>query len=315
MEVPAVSSVERGRTARDPAPHGQCRSARSLLEAAAKPGAWQAFAPVLALATGLAMTWAGAALADGSTPGPLVIQEQGSFTVGGTVRTEPGAFNPAAPSPSGQTFRGDHAYVFYQKPVNAHALPLVMWHGAAQFSKSWETTADGREGFQTLFLRRNYSVYLIDQPRRGNAGRSTVPATITPVADEQAWFNIFRIGEWPDYFPGVQFARDPETLNQFFRSITPNTGPFDMKVISDAVSALFDKSGQGSSSPTPRAAVQVGSRRSGTRTSAPLSPSSQAAASCSRTVRCPLRCQAPLARWKQPASRWRSSCGSPICRS
>ena len=44
-------------------------------------------------------------------------------------------------------------------------------------------------------------------------------------------------------FPGVQFFRDPEALNQFFRSMTPNTGPFDVEVITNAVSALFDKIG------------------------------------------------------------------------
>lgn len=68
---------------------------------------------------------------------------------------------------------------------------------------------------------------------------------ITPTPDEQNWFNIFRIGIWPDYFPGVQFARDPETLNQYFRSMTPNTGPFDVELISNAVAALFNKIGQG----------------------------------------------------------------------
>ena len=84
---------------------------------------------------------------------------------------------------------------------------------------------------------------MIDQPRRGNAGRSTVQATIAPTPDEQVWFNTFRIGVWPKFFPGVQFSQAPETLNQFFRSMTPNTGPFDIGVITDAVSALFDKTG------------------------------------------------------------------------
>ena len=54
---------------------------------------------------------------------------------------------------------------------------------------------------------------------------------------------MFRIGIWPNYFPGVQFSHDPEALNQFFRSMTPNTGPFDAEVIPSAVSALFDKTG------------------------------------------------------------------------
>lgn len=175
--------------------------------------------------------------------GQLVIDEQGSFAVGGTVITNPGTFDQYNQTPAGQTFHGDHAYVFYQIPVNARKYPLVMWHGIGQFSKTWETTPDGREGFQNMFLRRRFPVYLIDQPRRGNAGRSTVEGTITPVPDEQGWFGTFRIGIWPDYFDGVQFARDPETLNQYFRQMTPNIGPIDVNVNAEAVSALFDKIG------------------------------------------------------------------------
>lgn len=175
---------------------------------------------------------------------PLIIKEQGSFAAGGTVANAPGTFNPLKPlDPAGQTFRGDHVYAFYQVPVNARRLPIVMWHGAGQFSKTWETTPDGREGFQNIFLRRGFATYLIDQPRRGDAGRSTVEATIKPTPDEQLWFNQFRVGLWPRYFDGVQFARDPETLNQYFRSMTPNTGPFDINVVSDGVSALLDKIG------------------------------------------------------------------------
>ena len=110
---------------------------------------------------------------DGS--GPLLIQAQGSFAAGGTMTTAPGTFKPRQPtSPEGQTYHGDHVYAFYQIPVDARKLPIVMWHGAGQFSKTWETTADGREGFQNIFLRRHYGVYLIDQPRRGDAGRSMV---------------------------------------------------------------------------------------------------------------------------------------------
>jgi len=173
----------------------------------------------------------------------LIITEQGSFAVGGSVITNPGTFDAIERTPEGQTFHGDHAYVFYQIPENAKKLPLVMWHGFGQFSKTWETTPDGREGFQNIFLRRGYSVYLLDQPRRGRAGRSTVEATITPTPDEQFWFNIFRIGVWPDYFPGVQFSKDPEALNQYFRQITPNIGPFDTEVITSASSALADQIG------------------------------------------------------------------------
>jgi hypothetical protein len=118
-----------------------------------------------------------------------------------------------------------------------------MWHGHGQHSKTWETTPDGREGYQNIFLRRGFAVYTLDQPRRGRAGRSTEPVTLEPVPDEHTWFNIFRIGIWPDYFPGVQFSRDPEALNQYFRQQAPNTGAFNPNVVSDAVVALFDKTG------------------------------------------------------------------------
>ena len=178
--------------------------------------------------------------------GVLQIQEQGSFAVGGTVIAIPGIFDPKQPAnPQGQTLHGDHAYVFFQKPVNARKYPLVFLHGAGQFSKTYETTPDGREGFQNIFLRRGFGVYLVDQPRRGNAGRSTVAQSITPTPDEQMWFTQFRVGVWPDYFEGVQFPRDKDSLNQYYRQMTPNTGPFDAGVISDALAALFDRIGDG----------------------------------------------------------------------
>ena len=175
----------------------------------------------------------GTACATSRDKDALVLREQGSFAVGGLVKR----------APDGLTLHGDHAYVFYQVPVNARTLPLVFWHGFGQFSKTWETTPDGREGFQNIFLRRGFGVYLIDQPRRGNAGRSTVPGTIAATPDDQTWFNIFRVGIWPNHFPGVQFSRDPEALNQYFRSMTPDTGPIDMDVNASAVAALFDRIG------------------------------------------------------------------------
>jgi hypothetical protein len=177
--------------------------------------------------------------------GLMMIKEQGSFAVGGSIIKNEGKFDPIKRTPEGQTYHGDHAYVSYQIPAKSRKLPLVFWHGFGQFSKTWETTPDGREGFNNIFLKRNFSVYLIDQPRRGNAGKSTVEAKITPTPDEQSWFGTFRVGIWPDYFPGVQFAKDEETLNQYFRQMTPNIGGFDTEVISNASSKLFDKIGQG----------------------------------------------------------------------
>jgi hypothetical protein len=44
-----------------------------------------------------------------------------------------------------------------------------MWHGFGQFRRPGETTPDGRDGFQNIFLRRNFSADPIDQPRGGDA--------------------------------------------------------------------------------------------------------------------------------------------------
>lgn len=180
--------------------------------------------------------------------GMLIVKEQGSFTIGGTVIKNPGKYNPDnfnnwQPYPEGQTFHGDHAYVFYQIPDNAKPLPMVFLHGAGQSSKTWETTPDGREGFQNIFLRRGFSTYLVDQPRRGKAGKSTLASRLEPTADEQMWFEIFRIGLWPDYHEGVQFPRDKKSLENFFRQQTPNTGPFDAEVITASMVELFKETG------------------------------------------------------------------------
>ena len=94
-----------------------------------------------------------------------------------------------------------------------------------------------------MFLRRGFPVYLVDQPRRGRAGNSTVATTVEPTPYDQLFFDQFRLGKWPNYFDNVQFDRKPQTLDQFFRSVTPNTGPYDAAVISDAMAALFDKIG------------------------------------------------------------------------
>ncbi|MCZ2473174.1 alpha/beta hydrolase [Aquirufa ecclesiirivi] len=176
---------------------------------------------------------------------PIKIQDQGNFTIGGTIIKNSGTFDPIKRGPEGQTFHGDHAYITYQIPIKARKLPLVFWHGIGQFSKTWTTTPDGREGFNNIFLRKRFSVYLIDQPRRGNASRSTVEATVRPIPDEQMWFGTFRVGIGSEYFPSVQFPKDEASLNQYFRQMVPNLGPIDTEVVTEATSKLFDKIGDG----------------------------------------------------------------------
>lgn len=174
---------------------------------------------------------------------PLMIQSQGSFAVGGRVITHPGVYEPLSGKPDGQTLHGDHAYVAYQVPVSPRPHPIVFLHGNGQFAKTWESTPDGREGFNNLFLRRRWPVYLVDQPRRGRAGRSAEPMQLMAATDDQSNFNTFRVGIWPNFFPGVQFPSDAASLDQYFRQMTPNTGPWSLDLVSDAMAALFDQIG------------------------------------------------------------------------
>ncbi|EYR81227.1 hypothetical protein SHLA_37c000060 [Shinella sp. DD12] len=57
-----------------------------------------------------------------------------------------------------------------------------------------------------MFLRRHFPVYIVDQPPRGRAGKSTVAATVQPASFDQLLFDQLRIGKWPDYFENVQFT-------------------------------------------------------------------------------------------------------------
>lgn len=182
---------------------------------------------------------------------PLVIAEQGSFAVGGTVMRHPGTYDNSkftgfgTPVEQGQSYHGDHAAVDYQIPAGAHRLPLVFVHGYGQSARSWQTTPDGREGFQTLMLRQGFGTYLVDLPGRGRAGRTTAETELKPLADEQFWFDIFRIGHWPDFNPGVQFPTDSASLDQFFRQMTPDISRHDLKTDLAALDALFERIGEG----------------------------------------------------------------------
>lgn len=179
---------------------------------------------------------------------PLIIKEQGSFSAGGTVVTSEGTFDPLKPwyeVQGGQTRHGDHADVFYQIPTDTKLNSMVFLHGYGQSRRSWQTTADGREGFANIFLKNGYSTYLVDQPGRGDAGQTIKPIQVSTTPDDQTWFTQFRIGQYPNFHEGVQFPKDKESLDQFFRMMTPNTGSIDEATIVDAMSAVFDRSGDG----------------------------------------------------------------------
>lgn len=139
---------------------------------------------------------------------PIVIVEQGAFEAGGTVLRE-----------GDRTLSCDHGYVEYQIPAHARSLPLFMWHSSS--AKVWQNRWDGGEGFQSIFLRRGYPVYLWDGPRVGRANWGCAPYAYKPaVGQDQQNFVAWRLGaKYPEWFPGVQFpTADPEAWNQATRA-------------------------------------------------------------------------------------------------
>ena len=178
---------------------------------------------------------------------PLTIARQGHFSVGGQTLQRPGVYDNrkfvgwAAQEETGQSYRADHASVDFQIPADTKELPLVYVHGYGGSGVCWQMTPDGRDGFATLMLRRGWSSYVVDLPGRGRAGRTTAATTVRPVADEMFWFDIWRIGIWPDYNEGVQFPKDSASLSQFFREMTPDLSDHRLDV--PALGALAERIG------------------------------------------------------------------------
>lgn len=193
---------------------------------------------------------------------PLIIEAMGSFHIGGTivevsgldvrsVQFAPGGV-PTTVNPNGEAIVGQ-AYAQYVIPSHRSSnYSLVLWHGGGLTGAVWETTPDGREGWQLFFLRRGWPVYLCDAVERGRAGFARPELLggdpIFPtVADA---FERFRIGAGPGSYsddpdrrrvlPGCQFPVD--AYMQFVRQLVPRWTTTD-ELTTQAYLALVDRIG------------------------------------------------------------------------
>jgi pimeloyl-ACP methyl ester carboxylesterase len=187
---------------------------------------------------------------------PVSVVRQGSFFVGGRLLTAPGTYDPTQGTTStdpGQNFWMDQMYVQYQIPANARKYPLILVHGGSGTGRVWETTPDGREGYQTLMLRRGFPVYIVDFPRRGRAGYPSyngpfgtlagtlVVANRTGQAGVQYAWSRWRLGpKYPDVFPVQQFPM--QAVDQFMQHLVPTVSD-NAEIISGALVKLLEKIG------------------------------------------------------------------------
>lgn len=186
---------------------------------------------------------------------PLSISEQGSFTVGGRFVTHDGTFSQQDfLSPNGQRAYGDFVYVNYQIPVNAKKYSLIFQHGGAQSKRTWESTVDGREGFNNLFLRKGYAVYLLDQPRSGESNLSTealdpaTPWASNPMYGDKTFYILSRVGHYDEQgkpVPNAQFPEGEKNYQAFQQSWSVGSGPLDNGLNAQVLAQLVNQTPEG----------------------------------------------------------------------
>jgi pimeloyl-ACP methyl ester carboxylesterase len=152
------------------------------------------------------------ALAGTAAAQPLEVREIGSLHVGGRVAEVSGlpeqeiTFSPGAPpfriNPNGQ-FQVEQMYAQFVRLQNPRARhPLILVHGGGLTGVTYETTPDGRPGWQMAFLRAGHDVFVTDAVERGRAGWARSPQVFAgePVFRTmgEGW-GLFRIGPADGY--------------------------------------------------------------------------------------------------------------------
>ncbi|MFM0609592.1 esterase [Paraburkholderia sediminicola] len=164
---------------------------------------------------------------------PLILEKQGSFFVGGrTIQSGMLSRHPAFEA-SG-TFCVDQVYVRFQIPASTLRQPLILVHGCCMTGKTWETTPDGRMGWDEYFLRQGHPVYVVDQAWRGRSAADVTtvigaragqiaPGEMPAVfmnAQQGAW-KSFRFGpDYPNVFPGLQFP--VHAIDELWKQMVPD---------------------------------------------------------------------------------------------
>jgi pimeloyl-ACP methyl ester carboxylesterase len=209
-------------------------------------------AGVLGMAKGVAAQ----AITDLQTPDtPLVLKAQGSFFVGGEkveqTKVELGDLGP------GGHIAVNQMYVRYMVPQNgAGNVPVVMVHGATLTGKSWETTPDGRMGWDEYFVRKGYPVYVPDQVGRGRSGFNqaifnNVRAGSAPPANQPVWLRFSDEGVWPNFrfgltpgapFPDSQFPL--AAVDELAKQGVPDVSFGGLPTPNPTLKALSDLAGQ-----------------------------------------------------------------------
>lgn len=142
----------------------------------------------------------------GDAADSIAIREIGSFYAGGeAVHLEgapprPRVRRQGMPAESVEVdgdFVHGQVYVQFVRLARPKHPPLLMWPGGSLTGVTFESTPDGREGWQMNFLRAGYSVYITDASQGGRAPWTRFPeiAPEEPLFRDAAFlWEVFRIG-------------------------------------------------------------------------------------------------------------------------
>jgi len=178
-------------------------------------------------------------------PSVLRVRDIGSFHLGGRMVRLTGlpvrarVSTPGGPThsidPNGEIV-AEQIYVQYVRLAEpASSAPLLLWHGGGMTGATWETTADGRPGWQMFFLRAGFDTYVSDAVERGRASWAPFPE-VYPDAPyfrtaREIWEEVFRFGPSGSWnadpakrrtHPGLKFP--VAHFDDFLRQIVPRWG-------------------------------------------------------------------------------------------
>jgi pimeloyl-ACP methyl ester carboxylesterase len=156
---------------------------------------------------------------------------------------------PLKLDPNG-TYETGQVYVQFIRLAHARSRwPMLFLNGGTGTGAMWETTPDGRPGWQSFFLHDGYDTFLTDGVGKGRASWSRYPEIfkVQPAfrPNEETW-TLFRMGTHYDRdparreaFPAVQFP--VASFDQFAKAGVPRfpgQDPIELKAYEQLLSRI-----------------------------------------------------------------------------
>lgn len=194
--------------------------------------------------------------------GTLALRSIGSFHIGGNIAHITGhpamelSPVPGSPSisvdPNGAFSIGQMYVQFARLEAPRSPFPLLLWHGGGLTGACWESTPDGRPGWQSRFLEAGLDVLVSDAVERGRAGWARYPELYGGepffMPQHAAWM-LYRIGppegfcDDPVFRQGYPGGRFPvAAFDSFSRQVVPRWSCNDA-LIQSAYGALVAREG------------------------------------------------------------------------